>query len=155
MEAGTVARIIVEEVVTRFGVPHVIHSDQGDNMKVGCFRKCAKCWVQPKQGRHHTTQNPHGMVERFNQTLETMLSAYVSDNHKDWDRQLLYVMMAYRATEHETTGFSPNMLILGRETSTPLDLVYDMHPGIKPVPANMWVWELRERREEAHALVRK
>jgi hypothetical protein len=27
MEAGTVARIIVEEVVTRFGVPHVIHSD--------------------------------------------------------------------------------------------------------------------------------
>jgi hypothetical protein len=50
-----------------------------------------------------------GMVERFNQTLETMLSAYVSDNHKDWDRQLPYVMMAYRATAHETTGFSPNM----------------------------------------------
>jgi hypothetical protein len=43
MEAGTVARIMVEEVVTRFGVPHVIHSDQGDIMKVGCFRKCAKC----------------------------------------------------------------------------------------------------------------
>jgi hypothetical protein len=96
-----------------------------------------------------------GMVERFNRTLETMLSAYVSDNHKDWDRQLPYVMMAYRATAHETTGFSPNMLMLGRETSTPLDLVYDMPPGIKPVPANMWVWELRERIEEAHALVRK
>jgi hypothetical protein len=51
--------------------------------------------------------------------------------------------------------FSPNMLMLGRETSTPLDLVYDMPPGIKPVPANMWVWELWERIEEAHALVRK
>jgi hypothetical protein len=47
---------------------------------------------------------------------------YVSDNHKDWDRQLPYVMMAYRTTAHETTGFSPNMLMLGRETSTPLDL---------------------------------
>jgi hypothetical protein len=45
--------------------------------------------------------------------------------------------------------------MLGRETSTPLDLVYDMPPGIKPVPANMWVWELWERIEEAHALVRK
>jgi hypothetical protein len=64
-------------------------------------------------------------------------------------------MMAYRATAHETTGFSPNMLMLGRETSTPLDLVYDMPPGIKPVPANMWAWELRERIEEAHAFVRK
>jgi hypothetical protein len=39
--------------------------------------------------------------------------------------------------------------------TTPLDLVYDMPPGIKPVPANMWVWELRERIEEAHTLVRK
>jgi hypothetical protein len=29
-----------------------------------------------------------------------------------------------------------------------------MPPGIKPVPANMWVWELRERIEEAHTLVR-
>ena len=72
-----------------------------------------------------------GMVERFNRTLETMLSAYVSDNYKDWDRQLPYVMMAYRATAHETTGFSPNMLMLGRETSTPLDLVYDMPPWDK------------------------
>jgi hypothetical protein len=48
------------------------------------------------------------MFERFNQTLETMLSAYVSDNHKDWGRQLPYVMMACRATAHETTGFSPD-----------------------------------------------
>lgn len=30
-----------------------------------------------------------------------------------------------------------------------------MPSGIKPVPANMWVWELRERIEEAHTLVRK
>lgn len=58
MEAGTVARIIVEEVVTRFGVPMSSIQIRGDSMKVGCFRKCAKCWVQPKQGRHHTIQNP-------------------------------------------------------------------------------------------------
>ena len=60
-----------------------------------------------------------GMVERFNKTSATMLSAYVDDNHRDWDVHLPYVLMAYRATEHETTGFSPNMLMLGRETSIP------------------------------------
>jgi transposase InsO family protein len=39
MEAGTVARIIVEEVVTRFGVPHVIHSDQGRQYESRLFQE--------------------------------------------------------------------------------------------------------------------
>jgi hypothetical protein len=38
------------------------------------------------------------------------------------------------ATAHETTGFSPNILMLGRETSTPLDLVYDM-----PIVSSVWL----------------
>ena len=155
MEAGTVARIMVEEVVTRFGVPHVIHSGQGRQYESRLFQEMCQMLGTTKTRTTPYHPKSDGMVERFNRTLETMLSAYASDNHKDWDRQLPYVMMAYRATAHETTGFSPNMLMLGRETSTPLDLVYDMPPGIKPVPANMWVWELRERIEEAHALVRK
>jgi transposase InsO family protein len=125
MEAGTVARIMVEEVVTRFGVPHVIHSDQGRQYESRLFQEmCQMLGTTKTRTPYHPKSD--GMVERFNRTLETMLSAYVSDNHKDWDRQLPYVMMAYRATAHETTGFSPNMLMLGRETSTPLDLVYDI-----------------------------
>ena len=48
-----------------------------------------------------------------------MLTAYVSTNHKDWDDQLPFVMMAYRSSDHETTGMSPNMLMFGREFSTP------------------------------------
>jgi transposase InsO family protein len=39
MEAGTVARIMVEEVVTRFGVPHVIHSDQGRQYESRLFQE--------------------------------------------------------------------------------------------------------------------
>ncbi|CAC5412257.1 unnamed protein product [Mytilus coruscus] len=30
-----------------------------------------------------------------------------------------------------------------------------MPPAIKPTPSNIWVWELRERLEDVHALVRK
>ena len=45
-----------------------------------------------------------------------------------------FVMMAYRASRHELTGFTPNMLMLGRISSTPLDIVYDaliMETGTK------------------------
>lgn len=64
-----------------------------------------------------------------------------------------YVMMTYMSAEHETTTLTPNMLILGRETSTPLDLMHEMPSSIKMKPANMWVCELRERLEDAHRIV--
>ncbi|CAG2245955.1 unnamed protein product [Mytilus edulis] len=63
-------------------------------------------------------------------------------------------MMAYRAAEHETTGTTPNLLMLGRETTMPLDLIYCMPTSVKPVPTNQWVWELKERIEDAHTFVR-
>ena len=95
-----------------------------------------------------------GMVERFNRTLVTMLSTFVEDHHRDWDEHLPYVMMAYRSCEHETTGMSPNMLMLGREVQTPLDLAYQMPPSVKKIPAHEWAWKLRENMENAHTFVR-
>ena len=132
MEAVTVAKILVDEVISRFGVPGKIHSDQGTQFESNLFSELCKL-LQIKKTRT-TPYHPQsdGMVERFNRTLTTMLNMFVKENHKDWDEQIPYVMMAYRATEHETMGLSPNMLMLGRETSTPLDLVY----------------EYKERREE-------
>jgi hypothetical protein len=84
-----------------------------------------------------------------------MLSVYVQENHMDWNKHLPYVMMAYRASEHATKGFSPNMLMIGRETSIPLGLVNDMSSSIKQIPSNIWIVELKERLEVAHNMVRK
>jgi hypothetical protein len=44
-----------------------------------------------------------------------MLSAFVNEHQNDWDEHLLYISMAYRAAEHETTGITPNYMMLGRE----------------------------------------
>ncbi len=33
-------------------------------------------------------------------------------------------MMAYRATPQTSTGFTPNMLVTGKETNVPVDLIY-------------------------------
>ena len=64
-------------------------------------------------------------------------------------------MMAYRSTEHEKTGITPNILMLGRETTTPLDICFEMPPSIKSEITNEWVWELREKLETAHTFVRQ
>ena len=155
MEARTCAKILVQEVVSRFGVPTKIHSDQGRQFESNLFAEM--CDLLQIEKTRTTAYHPQsdGMVERFNRTLCAMLSAFVEDNHRNWDTLLPYVMMAYRCTEHETTGMTPNMLMLGRETNTPLDICFEMPPAIKSEHTNEWVWELRENLEMAHTFVRQ
>lgn len=45
-------------------------------------------------------------------------------------------------------------MMLGREVSTPLDLMYEMPSAVKYVPKSKWAWQLKERIEEAHTYVR-
>ena len=47
----------------------------------------------------------------------------MEEKQEDWDEHLPYVMMDYRSAQHESTKLTPNMLMLGREVSLPLDLV--------------------------------
>ena len=39
-----------------------------------------------------------GLVERFHRTLTDMLAKCVQRSGKDWDEQLLYVLLAYRSS---------------------------------------------------------
>ncbi|CAC5358812.1 unnamed protein product [Mytilus coruscus] len=63
------------------------------------------------------------MVERYNRTLAMMLAMFVSENKDDWDDHLSYLCMAYRACIHDSTKCSPNLLMLGREISLPIDVM--------------------------------
>ena len=59
-------------------------------------------------------------VERFHKTKYAILAKTVSEGQRDWDDQLLFVLAAYRATKHNSTGFTPNRLVLGKEVLGPL-----------------------------------
>ena len=52
-----------------------------------------------------------------------MLSKSVDENQKDWDLYLPLLMMAYRSSVQESTGFSSNEMMLGCEVLLPLYLV--------------------------------
>ena len=65
----------------------------------------------------------NGAVERFHRTLNAMLGKVISESQRDWDERVPFVMMAYRASVHSSTQFTPNKLFLGRENRMPIDLV--------------------------------
>lgn len=84
MEAATVAKLLVEEVVCRFGIPAKLHSDQGRQFESHLFQEM--CQLLNIHKTRTTAYHPQsdGMVERFNRTLTQMLSAYVCEHHNDW-----------------------------------------------------------------------
>ena len=53
-----------------------------------------------------------------------MLSKFCGEQHDNWDEHLPYLMSAYRVTVNESMGCSPNILMLGREITMPIDLMY-------------------------------
>lgn len=83
MEAKTVAKLFVEEVFVRYVIPFTVHSDQGRQYESTLFEQMCKVLHIKKTRTTPYHPQSYGMVERFNKTLVTMLSAYVNDHHSD------------------------------------------------------------------------
>ena len=94
-KAKTVADKLVNEVICRFGVPLMIHSDQGRNFESALFAEV--CQLLDIQKTRTTPYHPqsNGKVERYNRTLEMQLSTFADYNQKDWDVHIPMLLMAY------------------------------------------------------------
>ena len=58
----------------------------------------------------------------MNRTLLNMLAKSVDDFQSNWTQQLPYVMMAFRTSVHESTGYTPHFLVFGEEINLPIDI---------------------------------
>ena len=154
-EATTVAKLLVEEFVVRFGVPRQLHSDQGRNFESAVFREM--CLLLDIDKTRTTPLRPQsdGMVERYNRTLENMLSKFVAENQRDWDEHLPFLMMAYRSSVHETTGCSPSELMLGRNLRLPIDLLFSRPQEETLRSPTEYVHKLQQRMEKTHDFARE
>jgi hypothetical protein len=63
------------------------------------------------------------MLERYIKTVEEHLRNVVASNQKDWDVILPLFLLAYRASTHDTTGFTPASLLFGTELRLSSDLL--------------------------------
>jgi len=93
-------------------------------------------------------------VERFYRTLNSMLGRMI-ETEKDWDLMLPFVMAAYRSSRHESTGFTPNFLMLGREVHNAVDIVYGAPEAKPPASYAEYNEEMLDRFQRAYTLVRE
>ena len=155
-EATTVANLLVREFICRFGIPSELHTDQGRQFESNLFKEI--CSLLDIEKTRTTPFHPQsdGMVERFNRTLEDMLAIVVAPNQKDWDLWLPYLTSAYRSAVHDSTGFTPNELMFGREVTLPTDLITPQPPGMSPTPQlSDYAHKLQTTLEKVHQCARE
>lgn len=154
-EAGTIARALVDGFFSRFGVPRELHSDQGRNFESTIFKECCELL-----GIHKTRTTPmhpesDGMVERFNRTLVQEIAKRCRHGQTDWDQHIPTILMAYRSAVHESTGYTPAQLMLGRDPTLPLDLLMERPPDSRDdvVTTTQFARDLRDRMSEIRSKV--
>lgn len=150
-----VAEKLVNEFVSRFGIPLEIHTDQGTNFQSNLFQELCRLLDihKTKSTPFHPSSN--GLIEKFNQTLGKMIKSYVDENKRKWDFYIPILMSAYRSTVHPSTGFSPNKLMLGREVNLPHELLYPLPRHNAQKPVNEYVDDLRVHMEDIYHVARE
>ena len=121
----TIADVLVEQFVSRFGDPRSLHSDQGREFESDLIAHLCKLLHINKTRTVPFNPKSDDLVERDNRTVEQILTVttMVNKARNDRDDHLSYIMMAYRASVHEVTKCTPNLLMLNDETNLPIDLM--------------------------------
>ena len=105
------------KVFCTYGIPDIVHSDQGRNFESTVFHQTLKAFGVEKSRTVAYHPEGDGMVERFNRSLLQLLRTYV-EKEEEWESHLPLALYAYRTAIHSSTGVSPFMLMYGREPSS-------------------------------------
>lgn len=98
-----------------FGAPAILHSDNGREFSNQVISELCAMWKDVKivhgKPRHSQTQ---GSVERANQDIQNMLTAWMHDNDSNkWSEGLSFVQFAKNTTYHEGIRQSPYEALFG------------------------------------------
>ena len=99
-----------------------ITTGQGSNFTANIFKQI----VSTMGIKQHLSSVYHpasqGALERWHQTMKSMLTKYCIETEKDWDKDLPLVLYAIRSTRQESLGYSSNEMLFGRDVRGPLKL---------------------------------
>ena len=148
------ASILVTEYVCRYGVPLILHSDQGRNFESAVMKEmCELLGIKKTRTTPYHPQSD-GMIERFNRTLEAQLSKFVDYNQRDWETHIPLLLMADRSAVHESTRCTPAKMTFGRDLRLPVDLVYGRPEEMPSITASKFCQNLMQRLERINEYAR-
>ena len=108
-----------------YGTPHTIVTDNASVFRSKQVRQLCFKWAVT-----HVTTTPYypqgSLVERVNRNLKSALKIFHSHSQNKWDEDLPLLSVGFNTAIHESSGFTPDKLFLGREIKSPLLSRWDL-----------------------------
>lgn len=150
--ASTVARVLVEHWFYLFGVPRQIHSDQGRCFESRLIQELCRLYGISKTRTTPYRPQGNGQCERFNRTMHDLLRTLPPEEKRHWPDHLAQVVYAYNTTDHQSTGFSPYVLMFGQEPHLPVDFLLGLDNHVQSEVD--WVVDHKDNLERIFSKVR-
>ena len=85
-----------------------------------------------------------------------MIRCYIEKKNRSWDRDLPLLSMALHSMVSRQTGYTPNQLMLGRETIQPIQLMLGIpQNGQEVEQPSTWVTKLVRNMQKIHEFARR
>lgn len=156
VKAKTIVKVLLE-FFTKFGLPREVQSDQGSNFMSNVFQQALLTLgiVHITSSAYHPESQ--GALERYHQTLKTMLRKYCMEHTKDWDKGLPFLLFATREVPQESLGFSPNELVFAHRVRGPLGVLKDSWSSGPEESRNLlsYVLEFKTRLKDAQEMAQQ
>jgi len=108
--AECIAATLFDEVISCVSVPSVIMTDRGGEF----LGEVVECLLKRLGISHLRTSAYHtetdAKCERVHFSIHNMITKMIDEKHERWPDLLGTVALAYNATVHTTTGYSPHEL---------------------------------------------
>ena len=119
-------RFVWKNIVTQFGVPHVLISDNGLQFDSKMFRKyCGELGITNRYSNPAYPQG-NGQAEAVNKVIVSGLKKMLDDAKGKWVKELPHVLWTYRTTPRRSTGETHFSMTYGAETVIPLETGFPM-----------------------------
>ena len=108
-------RFVCKNIVTQFGVPHVLISDNSLQFDSKMFRRyCGELGIT---NRYSTPAYPqgNGQAEAVNKVIVNGLKKRLDDANGKWVEELPHMLWMYRTTPCRSTGETPFSITYGAE----------------------------------------
>ena len=115
-------KFLWKNIVTRFGTPHTLVSDNGLQFDSKAFRRyCSELGIV---NRYSTPAYPqgNGKAEAINKTIVNGLKKRLDNVKGRWVEELAHVLWTYRTIPRRFTGETPFSMTYGAEAVIPLEV---------------------------------
>ena len=114
-------KFVWKNIVTRFGVPHTLISDNGLQFDSKAFKRyCSELGIVNKYSTLAYPQG-NGQAEAVNKVIVNGLKKRLDDAKGRWVEELPHVLWTYHTTPRRSTGETPFSMTYGAETVIPLE----------------------------------